>query len=524
MILGSKHRSVALAIVIVTAGHASAQPDPNLKPTFGSVTLQSGFLPDPHTKDLVAGGQLRTNLGGVNAWVAKAPDFRLNYTKGQYPLSFTVKSVGDTTLLINLPDGTWIADDDGGEGTDPLIRIPQPQSGRYDIFVGTYGKNLVDATLIITERKIANLLPQPPPNVVPKGDLPDCYLVSAGVDDYRNANKLRGCLNDARNTAAAFKAQHGIAFGKVEAQILLDATATRGAIHQRLANFTKQGKSNDFMVLFLSGHGGRTNGNKTWYFLPFDFQPNNFANTTLTDRQILDLGDTVAKQKKNFVVIIDACFSGQLHATGQSYLGRYQATNSGGMILMLSSAAQQTSTALGNYSAFAKAFLDGMTGGGDLNNDSKITLAELNSYSQQRTTQLLAAARSNAKQDTIVAWSPSISKDLPLAYSGKPVAVDTKARPTGTPTRWSGEETLPGYGKLSFAMYPNGRAVMVDARGTMDGIWRQQGNTFTLAFSNGSVVYTGTLNGNVLSGTATSPSPRQEAMRTWNWTVRQQGG
>ena len=49
-------------------------------------------------------GQLKTNLGGVPAYVAKAPDFSLHYTKGKFPLTFTVSSVGDTTLLINLPN------------------------------------------------------------------------------------------------------------------------------------------------------------------------------------------------------------------------------------------------------------------------------------------------------------------------------------------------------------------------------------------------------------------------------------
>ena len=90
--------------------------------------------------------------------------------------------------------------------------------------------------------------------------------------------------------------------------------------------------------------------------------------------------------------------------------------------------------------------------------------------------------------------------------------------------RWAGSETLPGYGKLSFAMYPGGRVIMVDARDTLEGIWRKQDNEYTLSFSNGSVVYTGTVNGATLSGTANAPGARQEAMRSWNWTVTQQPG
>lgn len=511
----------ALTTVLWAAGPVLAQPDPNLKPTFGTVTLQAGFLPDPHTKALQAGGNLRTNLGGVNAYVARAPDYRLHYTKGKFPLVFSVQSDGDTTLLINLPDGTWIADDDSGGGVDPLIRLLNPQSGRYDIYVGTFKKDLLAATLTITERDATR---EPPPTPIVSGKLPDCYIVSAGVDSYRNAKRLNGCLNDARNTAAAFKAQTGRLFGKVEAQILLDAAATRVGIMEGLSSFTRQGAPHDFMVLFLSGHGGRVNGERTWFYYPFDFSPNDLQNTMLTDRAILDVGEALVKQKKNFVIIVDACFSGQLAITAHPYLNRYRTANEGGMILMLSSSPYQTSAALGNFSAFAKAFTDAMAGAGDLNRDSKVTLGEIQLYTQQRTSQLLAEARITDKQDSVVSWSPSISKDTPFAYAGKGAAPEIKLAATGTPTRWTGRETLAGYGNLSFALYPGGRAVMTDARATAEGLWRNDDNHFTLSFSHGSVVYTGTRAGTTLSGTATSPSPRQQAPRTWNWTVNQQPG
>ncbi|MCS7045616.1 MAG: caspase family protein [Gemmataceae bacterium] len=516
-----------VAVIAVGVGPAAAQPDPNLRPTYGSVKLRAGFLPDPFTKDVVAGGNLRTNLGGVNAFVAKAPDFSLYYEKGQFPLIFYVQSVADTTLLINLPNGTWVADDDSGGGLNPLVRIANPQSGRYDIFVGTFGKNPAPATLFISELD-PNKQPQPPPVVPPpigKDNLPACYIVAAGVDNYPHANRLRGCLNDARNTVAAFKSQTGAIFRKVEEQILLDATATRANIHQRLQAFTQKGAARDFMVLFLSGHGSRTADNKNWFFLPFDFHPGNTNATILSDRAVLDLGDQLVKQKKHFVVIVDACFSGQLVTTAQSYLNRYQTTGDGGMILMMSSAPHQTSAALGNFSAFAKAFADAMAGNGDLNRDGKVTLEEIKTYTARRTAQLLAQARISDKQDCIVAWSPSISRDLPLAISGRVVALEPKkAAPADKATRWVGSETLPGYGKLAFALYPDGRAVMIDARDTSEGVWRQENDQYTLLFGNGSVVYTGTRQGNTISGKATSPSTRQRNIQSWDWTVQLQAG
>ncbi len=523
-ILRFKYLTAAvLAFLAVGRLDAQEKPDPSLKPTFGAVKLDAGFAPAPHSVEVQAGGPIRTNLGGVNSHVAKAPDFSLQYTAGQHPLTFFVKSVGDTTLLINLPDGSWVADDDSGGGLDPLIRIAKPASGRYDIYVGTFQKNIVAATLHISDQGAAKK-PAPPFNA----SLPECFIISAGIDNYRTQNKLSGCLNDARNTVTAFQAQTGTVFRKVNERILLDEAASHGAITKSFLGLKTQGAAGDYMVLFLSGHGARTNGNKgnTWFFLPVDFEPKQFTNTALTDKQILDIGDQLVRQKKNVIVIIDACFVGQLSVNAQPFLQKYQKTNQGGLALMLSSSPNQTSAALGNYSAYAKAFADSMTAAGDLNKDTKITLGEIQTYSKKRTTDLLAAARTGSKQDAIITWSPSLSKETPLAHAGEAqalVAVN-KPLPKEAPKIFTGTETLPGYGKLSFALYTNGRVVMTDAKSTAEGLWRQQGDQYTLSFENGAVVYTGTLNGAALSGAATSPSARQEGLKTWTWSVQRQPG
>jgi hypothetical protein len=503
----SKVTIAAVTVFMLSVGHAQAQPDPNLKPTFGSVKLKAGFLPDPFTKDLVAGGSIQTQLGGVKAHVARAPDFRLYYTKGKFPLTFSAKSAGDTTLLINLPDGRWIADDDSGGALNPLIRIADPPSGRYDIYVGTYHTRPLAATLSISERSVDK---KPPPVT---GNLPDCYIVSAGVDHYKDPrNNLHGCLNDARNTAAAFKAQEGRKFGRIKEQVLLDGAATSTAIQSGFKSFEKQGKAGDYMVLFLSGHGGRTNSNNTWYFFTVE-------QAQLTDRQILDIGDGLVNQQKNVVVIVDACHCGQMAITAQSYFQRYTKGKTGGMILMLACRGEQLGTCAGEYSTFAKGFADAMTGDGDLNKDGKLTLGEIQVYSQKRTTEILQQIRSKQKQDVVFAWSSAFSRETTFAFADKGAQAVAKSLPAGTPTHWTGGETLAGYGKLSFAMYPGGQVIMVDAKSTTHGVWRKQGNRYTLSFSDGACVYTGTLNGSTLSGTATVPSHREHAARTWKWTV-----
>jgi hypothetical protein len=157
MKLFGRRLAMAFGAVAVTVccyvGWVAAQ-DIELNPTYGSLQLKAGFANDPRTVKVVAGGPLKTNKGGVFAHIAKAPDFKLSYEAGTFPLTIHVESTADTTLLINLPDGTWVANDDQSPtNLNPLLRFANPQSGRYDIYVGTVGPEPAPATLYITELK-----------------------------------------------------------------------------------------------------------------------------------------------------------------------------------------------------------------------------------------------------------------------------------------------------------------------------------------------------------------------------------
>lgn len=144
----------ALAVMAMT-GAAEAQ-DWRLNPTYGGVTLSSGYTPDPYLVNLQSGGSIdasRSIGGNCRGYVANAPDFRLQYRAGNIlPLIISVSSSSDTTLVINAPDGRWYCDDDGGQGLNPSLRWNSPMTGQYDIYVGTYGSaSYRNATLSISE-------------------------------------------------------------------------------------------------------------------------------------------------------------------------------------------------------------------------------------------------------------------------------------------------------------------------------------------------------------------------------------
>ena len=51
------------------------------------------------------------------------------------------------------PDGSWLCDDDSGDGLSPLLTLVNPESGIYDIWVGSVLSpfGYTDGTLVISE-------------------------------------------------------------------------------------------------------------------------------------------------------------------------------------------------------------------------------------------------------------------------------------------------------------------------------------------------------------------------------------
>jgi hypothetical protein len=144
--------SALLGLLLLAAAPASAQ-DVSAEPTFGDVRLEAGFTPDPYVVELLAGGSIEVNLDECDyGHVAEAPDVDLYYyADGTTTLYIAAASNSDTMLLVNLPDGTWICDDDSFGDLDPILVIPNAPSGLYNIWVGTLGEEMDEADLYISE-------------------------------------------------------------------------------------------------------------------------------------------------------------------------------------------------------------------------------------------------------------------------------------------------------------------------------------------------------------------------------------
>jgi hypothetical protein len=154
----SSFRSFTLAasVLLAAAIPASAPAqDVNGTPNYGTINLRTGFMPDPNVISVQSGGNLDASRvdSRCAGFITAAPDVRVVYSAASLPLIISVASRADTTLVVNGPDGRWYCDDDGGvAGMNPSLRFDHPASGRYEIWVGTYGHAaLQDARLNISE-------------------------------------------------------------------------------------------------------------------------------------------------------------------------------------------------------------------------------------------------------------------------------------------------------------------------------------------------------------------------------------
>lgn len=140
--------SLAVALIALPAVAQNA----GLPANSATLSRSAGFTPDPIVINVVAGGSVDANrsIGGSCVGnISDAPDVEFTYSAGSWPLAFGVVSDGDTTLVINGPDGRWFCADDV-EGLNPVVVFQNPGSGVYDIWVGHLSGS-AGGQLLITE-------------------------------------------------------------------------------------------------------------------------------------------------------------------------------------------------------------------------------------------------------------------------------------------------------------------------------------------------------------------------------------
>jgi serine protease Do len=113
---------------------------------FGTITLRSGFEPDPHITEGTSGAAAGNDIDALQidprcrGHITGTPDHLFVAGDDFSSLSIAARSDGDTTLVVRMPGGTFLCDDDGGSSRNPMVQGRFP-AGTYSIWVGSYSSD-----------------------------------------------------------------------------------------------------------------------------------------------------------------------------------------------------------------------------------------------------------------------------------------------------------------------------------------------------------------------------------------------
>jgi hypothetical protein len=116
------------------------QGDPAADTTRATVDMRAGFILDPYLLPVIGAGDVAASeaLEGCNGFVGANPNVVVNWTGDAERLAFFGYSDSDPVLVVQLPDGSFVCNDDAGLNTvDPLVVIENPAEGAYQIHFGT---------------------------------------------------------------------------------------------------------------------------------------------------------------------------------------------------------------------------------------------------------------------------------------------------------------------------------------------------------------------------------------------------
>jgi hypothetical protein len=187
--------------------------DRSLTPTYGEQWVD--FLNPPLIVTVISGGEVNSDyISECTGYVSSAPDFRLHLSNPSESLQLLFiadDSTKDATLLVKIPGGGWICNDDiNDDDMNPLIFIDDPQPGQYDVWCGSFaqgqyidGRLIVsdgirdsDASVMATKSLDYNLDPFYATLKLSSGFTPDPFTISGksgGEIDISMLNKGNGC-------------------------------------------------------------------------------------------------------------------------------------------------------------------------------------------------------------------------------------------------------------------------------------------------------------------------------------------
>jgi len=246
----------------------------------------------------------------------------------------------------------------------------------------------------------------------PAPDAGRLVVLAIGVNRYANPElTLRFAVADAEAVAATLRAGAGNLFSEVRVTLLRDAEATRRGVLDALAMVAETAAAGDTFVLYLAGHGVRTEGDNRFLFLPQDTR--DAGNWAALRRQGIDDSTLVAAlarvRARATFLLLDTCHAGQLTMEQLSALGN----ETGHFLLAASSSVQE---ALDSYDdrngVFAYALREGMRGRAAMDAEGRVSALGLGEWVMRRVPEL--AREKNHAQDAVFRTAQRDLRSFPL--------------------------------------------------------------------------------------------------------------
>jgi uncharacterized caspase-like protein len=252
-----------------------------------------------------------------------------------------------------------------------------------------------------------------PGETEPPPDAGRLLVLAIGVDRYANpALALRFAVADAEAVAETLRAGAEPLFREVRVTMLRDAEATRRGVLDALAAAADEATPGDTFILYIAGHGIRTEPDNRFLFLPQDTRDT--SDWTALRAQGIDDGTLVAAlariRARDALLLLDTCHAGQLTMEQLSALG-----NETGRFLLAASGSVQE--ALDSYDdrngVFAYALREGLRGRAAMDAEGQVSALGLGEWVTRRVPQL--AREKQHQQDAVFRSAQRNLRSFPIA-------------------------------------------------------------------------------------------------------------
>ncbi len=181
----------ALVMSVLVVGVALAQTDDavdNPEPSaYITLNTSAGFALDPFLVSVNGGGEVDASTldEACVGWVNDKPVIEATWDGEAEFFDVFFYSDFDPTLVIKLPDGSFLCNDDTNDNLlDPTVRIESPKSGTYEIWIGSFDESqIIPGLLVITGREDLNVGSFKPGALVKRGELPAIDVQPETADD-----------------------------------------------------------------------------------------------------------------------------------------------------------------------------------------------------------------------------------------------------------------------------------------------------------------------------------------------------